>query len=102
MSGRVEWTFFGVPIAEPGGTRVTNVTVHSEENASTLGRYLSDLGQLQSGWLSSGEFEQRWDGVRLGKFALESRPGHALEAMRRAGPPPGGERYRRSVRRDPR
>jgi hypothetical protein len=98
----LQWTFFGVPVAEPGGTRVANLTVHSEADASTLGSYLSDLGRLQSGWLSTAEFEQLWDGVTLGRFALESRPGHALEAMRRAGPPPGGVRYRRSIRRDPR
>lgn len=98
----MEWTFFGVPVTEPGGTRVTNLTVHSEANASTVGSYLSDLGRLQSGWLSSADFEQLWDGVTLGTFALEARAGHALEAMRRAGPPAGGVRYRRAVRRDPR
>jgi hypothetical protein len=97
-----EWTFFGVPIAEPGGTRVTNVTVHTDAQASTLGRYMSSLGQLQDGLLSDAEFAERWTGVTLGGFVLEARAGHVLEAMRRAGPPPGGERYRRSVRRDPR
>ena len=102
MTLRPEWTFFGVPIAEPGGTRVTNLTVHSEAQASTLGRYLSSLGQLQDGSLTNAEFAQRWSGVTLGGFVLESRAGHALEAMRRAGPPAGGVRYRRSVRRDPR
>lgn len=99
---QVEWQFFGVPIAESAGTHVTNLAVHNETQASTLGSYLSDLGQLQTGWLSAAEFTQRWQGVRLGGVALEGRAGHALEAIRRAGPPPGGVRYRRSVRRDPR
>ena len=98
----VQWTFFGVPIAEVGGTRVTNMTVDTDGAASILGSYLSSLGQLQDGWLSTAEFAQRWRGVTLGGLALEARPGHALEAMRRAGPPAGGVRYRRSVRRDPR
>jgi hypothetical protein len=97
-----QWMFFGVPIAEAGGTRVVDLTVHSHADASMLGRYLSSLGQLQAGWVSKGDFEARWGGVVLAGFVLEARAGHALEAMRRAGPPPAGERYRRSVRRDPR
>jgi hypothetical protein len=102
VSRQPEWTFFGVPLREPTGTAVVALTVHTPEQASELGRYLSDIGKLLAGDLSGDDFEWSWRGRSIGRFSLESRPGHAIEAMRRAGPPPGAERYRRAVRRYPR
>jgi hypothetical protein len=102
VTPRPEWTFFGVPIADAGGTRVVNLTVHTERDASRTGSYLSDLGKLTAGDLRPAEFESRWRGESIGGVRFESRPDYAVEAARRAGPPPGGERYRRSVPRGPR
>ena len=102
MNGRPQWTFFGVPIQQGAGTAVVDLTVHSAEQASQVGRYLSDIGQMRIGHLSADDFAWSWRGESIGQFVLESRPDHAIEALRRAGPPPGAERYRRSVRRDPR
>jgi len=79
-----------------------NLTVHTHAHASLTGSYLSDVGKLLAGDLRPAEFEDRWRGESIGEIRFESRPAYAVEAARRAGPPPGGERYRRSVPRGPR
>lgn len=90
-----EWRFLGVPLADGSGTKVVTLTLRSARQASQTGTYLSDLGQVQSGWLSSRDFESRWRGVSIGGAAVEWRADNAVEAMRQAGPPPGAPRYRR-------
>jgi len=101
MAARVEWVFAGVPVHEVGGTRVVTLTLFSKSQASETGRYLSDLGKVQSGWLSARDFESAWRGRPIGGIQVEWRADFAVEAVRRAGPPPGAERYRRTIRRGP-
>ena len=93
------WTFLGVPVADGAGTKVVTLTLLSERQASQTGSYLSDLGQVESGWLRPADFEARWRGASIGGIAVEWRADHAVEALRLAGPPPGAVRYRRGWQR---
>lgn len=95
------WMFAGVPVANGSGTDVVTLTVGSAEEASTVGSYLSDIAKVMSGWMPLSEFGYRWAGVEVGGVGVESRPEHAVEALRQAGPPPGIERYRKIVSRGP-
>jgi hypothetical protein len=99
MAG-TQWWFGNVPVRDGVGTRVTNLTVHTQAEASALGSFLNDLGQVLAGTISPERFEADWRGRTVAGVALESRADFAVEAVLRAGPPLGGERYRRSVRRD--
>ena len=101
MAARVEWVFAGVPVQEAGGTRVVTLTLFSKAQASETGRYLSDLGKVLSGWLTARDFEAAWRDRTIGGVQVEWRADFAVEAVRRAGPPPGAERCRRTVRRRP-
>ena len=95
---RITWTFFGVPVKDHEGTRLMDLTVTSKDQASRTGRLLSDIGRLRAGTISPADFSRRWRGVVIAGAAVEWRPGHVLEASRQSGPPPGAERYRRTVR----
>lgn len=93
-----EWSFLGVPVVNGDGTDVVTMTVFEFEQASLTGRYLSDIGAVQSGHLSPGEFAARWAGLAIGGVPVEWRAEHAVQALWQAGPPPGVERYRKTMR----
>jgi hypothetical protein len=101
MTEHIQWTFIGVPVTSDTGTDVVTLTLSVAEQASEVGRYLNDVNQSATGWLSGAEFAARWSGRLIGGVQVEWRAEHAVEALRQAGPPPGAERYRRSGRRDP-
>lgn len=101
MTAGTEWTFLGIPIVNGAGTDVVTLTVHSFDQASQTGQYLNDIGKVRYGRMGPAEFAARWGGRRIGGVEVEGRAGHAVEALRQAGPPPGAERYRRTVRRGP-
>jgi hypothetical protein len=94
-----QWTFLGVPVVSGAGTDVVTLTVYDPEQASLAGRYLNDVGAVQSARLSAEEFAARWYGRPVGGVAVEWRAGRVVEALRQAGPPPGAERYRKMIRR---
>jgi hypothetical protein len=94
-----QWSFLGVPVANGAGTDVVTLTVYDFQQASLAGRYLNDIGAVLSGNLSATEFAARWSGQLIGGVPVEWRAGHVVQAMRQAGPPPGVERYRKTVRR---
>ena len=97
MTPHFSWTFTGVPLRQGENTQPRDVTVHTSAEASTVGRYLADLGRVKQRRLSPGEFADRWADVEVGGATLEGRAAHALEVERRRGPEPGAERYRRVV-----
>lgn len=88
--------FFGVPIRLPGGaTGLADITPRNAGAASRIGEYLADVGQLISGRLPAGEFRSRWRSRRVAGHRFEWDPARVLEILRRSGPEPGAERYRR-------
>jgi len=100
MSARRIRTFRNVPLVDGRGTRVQNVTLYTFAQASQVGKYSSDLGKFSRGEMTDLEFETKWLGVSIGGIQVEGRARRALEAARRAGPPPNGIHYISSVQRD--
>jgi hypothetical protein len=97
MSLQVWRMFAGVPVRDGENTRALDFTVTADADASTLGRYLADLGRVKQRRLTPDEFADRWSDVVVDGARLEDRAAHALEVERRRGPEPGAERYRRVV-----
>jgi hypothetical protein len=87
--------FFDVPVRDSAGTRLVTVAPRNAGQAGRVGRYLSDLGNVARGVLSPDDFARRWKGRQAAGYRVEHDAARALEAVRRAGPPPGGTRYRR-------
>jgi hypothetical protein len=87
--------FYDVPIRDGSGTRLVTIAPRNAGQAGRLGRYLSDLGNVARGVLPADEFARRWKGRQVAGYRVEHDAARALEAVRRAGPPPGGTRYRR-------
>ncbi len=93
--------FDGVPVRngpEPdAGTQMANLTGLTFRQASTIGTYLKDVGELLDGRLRPGVFHRQWRGRKVARKRLEDRPDYVIELMRRQAPPPGQQRYRRTA-----
>jgi hypothetical protein len=94
-AGDIGREFSDVPIRDATGTRLVTAAPRDAGQAGRLGRYLSDLGNVARGALPPDEFAARWKGRQVAGYRVEHDGARALEAVRRAGPPPGGTRYRR-------
>ncbi|MHB8342633.1 MAG: hypothetical protein ACYDB7_15885, partial [Mycobacteriales bacterium] len=89
--------FLGMPIREHGGTRLIDVTPRDAGQASRVGRYLADVGQLVAGQLPAAAFADRWRGRHIAGHAAEWDAGRIMTILSQQGPEPGAVRYRRVV-----